>query len=424
MKIIRGFKTELNPNNAQRTMFLKAAGVARFAYNWGLQQKLEAKSAGLKMPDYMTLSRRLNAIKDVEFPWMREVSKCAPHTALKNLDKAFEAFFRKWKAKKAGLHKGKLGFPKFKSKKHGVGSFSLSGTVAVEYDRIQLPRIGVVRLKERYYLPIVRQVPLKNGRLSDDCRLLNTTISERAGRWYVSVLVEIEVPDNPEFPESVVGVDLGVNTFVTCSDGATFDSPRALKSNLARLKRLCRRVSRKKKGSANRCKAAKRLATFHKKISDIRKDAIHKITSHLAKTKTVAVIEDLNVSGMMQNRHLSRTIADMGFYMFRHQLQYKGEWYGCQVLAANRFFPSSKMCSRCGEIKDDLKLKERIYECGCGNKIDRDLNAAINLKQSITVGSTGNYVCGEFSSGRARRGKVKLGSSKQKVNKKQANPVL
>ena len=380
MRIQRGYQTELDPTNVQRTLLLKNAGAARYAYNWGLQQKKQALDAKTKLPNNIELHRRLNELKQTDFPWMYEASKCSPQEALRNLDKAFDNFFRKCKLKKQGKFKGKVGFPRFKSKKKG-GGFRLTGTIKVMSDRIQLPRLGIIRLKEKGYLPT-------------DAKILNASVKERAGRWYVAVQVEMEMPEPPLKPEIVVGVDLGIKTLATCSDGEVFENPRSLGKNLKKLQRLSRRVSRKQKGGKNRKKAAGRLARLHQRIANIRKDTLHKITTHLTRTKSKVVIEDLNVSGMMKNRCLSRAIADLGLFEFRRQLEYKGVWYGCQVQVADRFFPSSKRCCVCGRIKDDLKLSDRVYVCECGNEADRDWNASKNLEWYSTASSAGIYAYG------------------------------
>lgn len=381
MKVQRGYQTELNPSNIQRTLFLKNAGAARWAYNWGLSQKKLAMDSKTKIPNNIELHRRLNELKQTEIPWAYECSKCSFQESLRNLDKAFDNFFRKCKAKKTGKHKGKVGFPRFKSKRKGIGGFRLTGTIKVMSDRIQLPRLGTIRLKERSYIPT-------------HAKILNASVKERAGRWYVAVQVEMEMLEPPVKPLAIVGVDLGIKTLATCSDSEVFENPKALGKNLKRLKKLGRLVSRKEKGSKNRRKAADRLAKFHKKVSDVRKDVLHKITTHLTKTKSVVVIEDLNVSGMMKNHCLARAISDVGFHELRRQLEYKGGWYGCQVVVADRFFPSSKTCCECGFVKTDLSLSDRVYVCPCGNEIDRDLNAAINLEKYCTVSSTGSYACG------------------------------
>ncbi len=371
MKILRAFKTELDLNNGQWTACARHAGAARFAYNWGLVRKIEAYQAGLKVPSAIDLHRELNALKKTELSWMYEVSKCAPQEALRNLDQAYAHFFRRVKEKQAGKNI-KVGFPRFKSKKNGLGSFRLTGAIHIFEKAIQLPRLGVLRLKERSYLPI------------DDVHILSATVSERAGRWFVSVQVEMEIPDPEPEEKSAAGVDLGILRMATVSDGNGVDNPRALKQGLIKIKRLQRRLSRRKPGSANRKKAVRQLARAHYRVANIRKDALHQATSWLAKTKSAVVLEDLNVSGMLKNHHLAQAIADVGLYEFRRQISYKGGWHGCEILIADRFYPSSKRCSGCGEVKPDLMLNEREYHCGrCGLVIDRDLNAAINLEQLL-----------------------------------------
>jgi IS605 OrfB family transposase len=386
MLVQMGYQTELNPNNVQRTMLLKNAGAARFTYNWALNQKKLAMDAKTKIPNAIELHRKLNELKQTDFPWMYECSKCSPQEALRNLDKAFDNFFRKCKLKKQGKFRGKVGFPKFKSKRKGIGGFRLTGTIKTFSDRIQLPRLGTIRLKERDYLPT-------------NAKILNASVKERAGRWYVALQVEIQKSEPPMKPQSIVGVDLGIKTLATCSDSEVFENPKALGKNFKKLQRLGRAVTDKEKGSKNRRKAADRLARFYQHISNVRKNVLHKITTQLTKTKSAVVIEDLNVSGMMKNRCLSRAISNLGLREFRRQLEYKGVWYGCQVIVADRFFPSSKTCSRCGQIKDDLSLSNRVYICDCGNRMDRDLNAAINLESYGTISSMGNYAYGEIGSG-------------------------
>lgn len=375
MKVFKAYKVELCPNNVQRTLLLKHAGAARFTYNWGLAQKIKAYEAKEKTPNSIELHRRLNALKQSEFPWMYEVSKCSPQEALRNLDKAFDNFFRRCKAKKKGQHKGKVGFPKFKSKKKGVGSFRLTGTIHVFDNAVQLPKLGKLRLKEHGYIP------------TENIKILSATVNEHAGRWFVSIQVEQEVADPQPKPKEVVGVDLGIKTLATCSDGKTFENPKALRSRLKKLKRLSRAVSRKVKGSMNRKKAARRLAKLHYKISNIRKDALHKMTTWLTKSKSAIGIEDLNVAGMLKNRNLAQAISEIGFGEFRRQLDYKGKFYGCEIVVVDRFFPSSKMCHVCGCLNESLTLSDRTWTCPCGEVHDRDYNASMNLKQ-VAVSST------------------------------------
>jgi putative transposase len=368
MIVLRAYQTELDLNHAQASACARHAGAARFAYNWGLEQKQAAYRAGEKVPTAIDLHRRLNALKQTDFPWMYEVSKCAPQEALRNLDQAYAHFFRRVKEKKAG-QKVKVGFPKFKSKKHGRGSFRLTGTIHVFERAIQLPRLGVLRLKESGYLP------------TQGVHLLSATVSEKAGRWFVSLQVEQEIPDPEKRAKLVVGVDLGISHLATLSDGTVFENPHALRSSLQKIKRLQRIVSRRQKGSANRRKAAGRLACAHARVANLRKDTLHQITTRLARTKSIVVLEDLQVSGMTKNHHLAQAILDVGWAEFRRQLTYKGKWYGCEVIVADRFFPSTKRCSFCG-WEQKIGLGERGYRCpNCERVLDRDLNAAINLEQ-------------------------------------------
>lgn len=398
MTIIRGFKTELDPNDRQRTALLQHAGVARFVFNWGLERKIAARKNGEKTPGAMELHRELNALKKTTYPWLYDSSKCAGQEALRDLDRAYTNFFRRCKSKT----KGKKGFPRFKSKRNGIGSFRLTGSIHASETHVKLPVIGAVRLKEHGYLP-------------SDAKVLSATVSERAGRWFVSLQVEIESQDQHHEKDElhpIVGVDLGIKTLAVVSDGTTFDNPNALKSKLRKLRRLQRSLSRKVKGSSNRKKAAKRVAKLHWRIANVRSDTIHKITTELTRTKSVIVIEDLNVSGMLRNGRLARAISDLGLCELRRQLEYKGEWNDCLIVTADRFFPSSKTCSECGWINEGLTLGDREWVClDCGCVHDRDHNAAVNLEnwgvQSLAtshallaVSSTESLnACGEEGSG-------------------------
>ena len=369
MNVLRAYKTELDLNNAQKTACARHAGAARYAYNWGLSRKQAARQAGEKVPTAIDLNRELNALKKSDLAWMYEVSKCAPQEALRDLDRAFAHFFRRVKEKKTGKNI-KVGYPRFKSRKNGIGSFRLTGAIHVFEKAIQLPRLGRIRLKERSYLPV-------NG-----IHILSATVGEKSGRWFVALQVQTDIPD-PELAEKpVAGVDLGIHCMAQVSDGTYFENPRALKSALAKLKRRQRRVSRRQMGSANRQKAVSQLAKAHTHVANIRKEALHQATTILTKTKSAIVVEDLNVRGMLRNHHLAQAIADVGMNEFRRQLEYKGAWYGCKVLVAGRFYPSTKRCSRCGQVKTDMNLAQREYRCECcGFVTDRDLNAALNLEQ-------------------------------------------
>jgi putative transposase len=340
-----------------------------WAYNWGLRVKQEWYKSTGKSPTAIALHRELNALKKTTVPWMYAVSKCAPQEALWNLDAAFAHFYRRCALKKQGKWQGKLGYPRFKTKKKGLGSFWLTGRIVVLDKAIVLPRLGRLRLKEREYLP------------TKGVQILSATVSEQAGHWYVSLQVEEEqvVPENTGL---VVGIDLGITHFATCSDGTVIPNPRHLKRRLKKLKRLQRIVSGRQKGGKNRKKAVRKLAKLHRQIKQQRRNTLHQVTTRLAKTKSVLVIEDLHVAGMLKNHHLAQAIGDVGFYEFKRQLLYKASWYGSRVILADRWEPSSKRCSRCGWLDADLTLSDRTFHCKqCGLELDRDLNAAINLKQ-------------------------------------------
>jgi putative transposase len=405
MRVQRAYKTELNLNDQQVTACKQHAGAARWAYNWGLQVKQERYKATKKSPTAIELHRELNVLKKTQVPWMYEVSKCAPQEALWNLDAAFQRFFRRCALKKQGKWMGKLGYPRFKTKKKGAGSFRLTGRIVISDKAIVLPRLGRLRLKEREYLPT-----------GEEMQILSATVSEQAGHWYVSVQVE-EEQTVPENTGPVIGIDLGIKSLATLSDGEVIPNPRHLKRRLKKLKRLQRVVSRRQKGSQNRKKAVRRLARLHRQIKNQRHNTLHQVTARLAKTKSVLVIEDLHVSGMMKNHRLAQAIGDVGFAEFKRQLLYKASWYGARVILADRWEPSSKRCSGCGCLDADLTLADRTYSCEqCGLVLDRDLNAAMNLEKLAGSSSDSRNACGEESAGAKHKPRVKLSSEKQEPN--------
>lgn len=362
--MFRAYKTELDPNNKQRTQFVRYCGVARFVYNWALSDRQLRYEQGLDTSMYEQ-KRRFNALKDEQFPWVREVAYTVEESALAHADLAFRNFFRRVK-----VGEKSVGFPKFKSRKRGLGNFTLRGSVAVQNDAVQLPRLGVIRLKEDGHLPTL------------GVKILAATISERAGHWFVSL--QVEESDKPVSlsGSGVIGVDVGVKVLATCSDGKVFENPKSLSQYEKRLTHISRELCRRQKGSRNRSKTRKKLAKLHYRIANIRRYSLHQISNYLtvkAKPETI-VLENLNVVGMLQNRHLSKAIADASFAELRRQLKYKCAWYGVGLVIADRFYPSSKTCSACGAKKPLLKLSERTFVCeSCGVVIDRDFNASLNL---------------------------------------------
>lgn len=381
----RAYKTEIEPNNVQRTLLLKHAGAARFTWNWGLARRIQEYKDTGKSSNAIEQHRQLNQLKKTDFPWMYDVTKAAPQEALRNLDKAYDNFFRRVK------NGEKPGFPKFKSKKAGKNSFRLTGSIRVTDTHIKLPRIGWLKLKEHGYIPV------------DGLHILSATVSETAGRWFVSVQVEQELVISLATGEPI-GVDLGIKSMAVCSDGQHFENPKALRKAQKKLRRVQRELSRRKKGGSNRDKTRQKLAKVHYRIANIRKDALHKATSVItANTKPdnerprVVVLEDLNVRGMVKNHCLAQAIVDVGFGEFRRQTEYKTIWAGEQLMIAPRFFASSPLCSVCGVLNSELTLADRFWTCtACGTFHDRDENASTNLKNLAYREFPGNvHACGE-----------------------------
>ncbi len=387
MKVVRGYKTELDLTNEQRTACLQHAGASRFAYNWALARSKEVYRATGKRPSAIELHRALNKLKQTDYPWMYEVSKCAPQEALRDLDKAYKNFFCRVELKKQGKWKGKLGFPKPKKRSKAIGSFRLTGSIHVDADSVQLPRLGRLRLHEQDFIPM-------------DAKVLSATVTEQAGRWFVSIQVEEEQEKPVSTATSAIGVDLGIKTLATLSDGITFANPRALKHAQKKLKRLERQKSRRKKGSKNRQKTRAKIAKQHARIAHIRRDAAHKLTSYLVKNHALVAIEDLHVAGMLTNPKLAQAVSDSNFGEIRRQLEYKSAYHGTHLVMIDRFYPSSKTCSGCGYIKPELSLSERTYVCeDCGMVLDRDLNAASNLRTVAVSSIDTQNACGERSAG-------------------------
>ena len=349
------------PDEEQGEMFLKHIGACRFVYNLSLEQKIKTYETDKTTLSCYDLNAMLPDLKK-EFEWIKEVNAQSLQQANRNLDSAFTRFFRE-----------KKGFPKFKSRKNPVQSFGIPQNCKVDFDnnRVKLPKIGWITTK----LSKVFEGTLKTATVS-----MTTT-----GKFFISILVEDgkETPEKESFGyDSTIGLDVGIKDFVTMSDGTKIDNPKFLRGSIGRLKVLQRRVSRKKKGSKNRDKAKYQVALQHEKITNQRKDFLHKLTTKLVRENQAIAIETLNVTGMMKNHCLAQAIGDVSWSEFFRQLEYKCEWYGKTLLRIGRFEPSSKICSVCGSIKHDLKLSDREWTCaGCGTLHDRDVNASINIKK-------------------------------------------
>jgi len=396
--MIISHKIRLKPNNKQTTYLAKAAGTARFAYNWALAEWQTQYAAwqndnSLPKPNQMRLRRQLNHIKREKFGWMLEVTKNAPQMAIIQLGEAFKNFFA-----------GRANYPKFKKKGKSRDSFTLTNDqFKVEGLRIRIPHIGRVRMRESLRF---------NG------KILSVTVSRTANQWFASITVDTAShPLPPAENQGVVGVDLGVSALATLSTGEVVAGAKPHKILLSRLQRLSRSLSRKVNGSENRKKAKLKLARLHARVANVRRDALHRLTTDLTRRFHTIGIEGLNVSGMVKNRYLSRAISDMGFFECRRQLAYKAAQRGGIIVVADRWYPSSKTCSDCGHKLETLRLAVREWVCpACGAVHDRDMNAAINLK-NLAVSSTVS-ACGEAGAGLERKFKTKPASVKQESSSK------
>lgn len=352
-------KIELRPTPEQATYLDKACGSRRHCYNQLLAHFSKPENKWSKTAAYQ---HYINVIRQ-EFTWYTEVSSRVTRNAIDDLDNAFSHFFRRVKLKQ------KAGFPRFK-KKDINDSFALRESA--KFDCIGR-ELRLEKLKTRIEM---RQTLRFQGTPKQ------VTISKRAGKYFASILVETDdYNPNDNDRQASVGVDFGIKELAVLSTGQVFAANQKLKANLKKLAKLQRNLAKKVKGSVRRAKAKLKIAKLHYAIAKQRQALLHELSDYLTKTFDVITIEDLNVKGMVKNRKLSRAISDAGFGYLRQMIEYKAKLRNCIVVVANRFFPSSKTCSCCGKIKEDLTLADRTFSCECGFSADRDLNAALNLNQ-------------------------------------------
>lgn len=360
-------KVRLYPSELQEKKLLQSVGTARFIYNWTLARQEENYKNGGKFISDGVLRKELTQLKKLELSWLNEVSNNVSKQAVKDACNAYKRFF-----------KGLSDKPRFKSKRKSKKSF-YNDNVKLKVKKgklVNIEKVGWIKTNEQ--LPI--GVKYSNPRISHDNKY-----------WYISVGIEQE-EIKEELTDVSLGVDLGLKDLAICSDGTVYkniNKTYIVRKIEKRLKRLQKQVSRKyeqnKKGkefvkTKNIIKLEKQIQQVHRRLANIRNNYLHQTTASIVKTKPYrVVIEDLNVKGMMKNKHLSDSIRKQGFYEFKRQLEYKCKFRGIELVVADRFYPSSKTCSQCGEINKDLKLKDRVYNCSCGLSIDRDLNASINL---------------------------------------------
>ena len=368
MQSITAHKIALDPNKRQITLLRQHCGAARVAYNHALADF----KAGLEINEWRgeyDLRKRFDAVKYDAYPWIATISSRATGGAISDLGKAIKRWGAYRKSKADGKPGAFVGFPKFRSVKrggyryHAAQSFGLART---DGRKVRLPRIGWIRMRE---------YPRFDGQPR------SATISETAGRWFVTLTYAIA--DNPPVaPGYSLGIDMGLTTLATLSDGITYESPKALKAELSRLRHLNKRMARQVKGSNRRARTRLALARCHARIANIRRDHAHKATSAIVKRKGLGVIgvETLNIKGLMRNRRLSRAFADAGISEWLRMLEYKCARNGIAFVKADRWFPSSRLCNACGWHNAELTMSMRQWTCGgCGARLSRDLNAAKNL---------------------------------------------
>ena len=374
-------KIQLKPNNKAKTHFKKAFGCARLAYNWALAKWQENYKLGIKSSSY-ELQKEFNKIKKTQFPYALDVSTYATNQPFRNFDKAVQKFFN-------DLKQGKVSYPKFKKKKDNSGSFYIPGqkTEIINKKYLWVPKLGLVKMCDKLRF---------NG------KIINVVISQKANKFFASFSMEITKEEYERTHKVVkderlsVGIDLGISNFATLSNGLVIKAPKPL-DNLTRLltrrqRQLNKKQHPKTKGEAlqdvkksnNYIKASNKLIKLHTRIANIRLDFLHKLTSHLVRNYESISLETLSTNNMMKNHRLAKSLSDVSFYKFNEILEYKARYNGVSITRADRFYPSSKTCSHCGSIKSNLSLSQRVFVCDeCGFKIDRDLNASINLHKQL-----------------------------------------
>ena len=377
----KSIKVRLKPNNKQLTKLFQYAGCARFAYNWAVAREQENYNQGNKFLTDNELRKEFTQLKKLpEYNWLNEVSNNVTKQAIKDACDSYNRFF-----------KGQCKYPKFKSKKHSTPSF-YQDTVKIRFTDTHVKVEGFAKSKKQNKQQLNWIKLCEKGRIPTNCKYMNPRFTYDGLYWYVTVGIEIDDNTNLSLVEGI-GIDLGLKDLAICSNGNTYKNinktqrVKKLERRKRRLQRsIARRYEKNKKGesyckTSNIIKREKELLKVNKRVTNIRHNYLHQTTSEIVKRKPSFIcIEDLNVSGMMKNRHLSKAVQQQGFYEFRRQIEYKSGWSNIPVIIADRFFPSSKLCSCCGTINKDLKLSDRIYKCECGNIIDRDLQASLNLK--------------------------------------------
>jgi putative transposase len=360
--VLKAYKYRIYPTKAQKTLIEKHFGSTRFLYNYFLDYRQKEYAKGNKKVGYMITQAELTKLKKLdEYKWLNECGSQALQMALRNLDSAFTRFFKKQGS-----------YPKYKSKKHTHQSFTAPQNIKVANNRVYLPKFTKDGLKVKLH----RQIP-------DNATLKQATISRQNNQYFISILIDdtIAIP-KPTKAKNAVGLDMGISDLIITSDGKKYENKKYFIKSQKRLKKLQRRLSKKQKGSNNRQKAKLKVQKLHTKVTNQRTDYLHKISNEITNQYDIICLETLNVKGMIRNKHLSKSIADVAWSEFIRQLEYKASWRGKTVIKIDKWFPSSQICSYCGANTGKKPLNIRKFDCPqCGKKdIDRDINASINIR--------------------------------------------
>lgn len=359
---MKAYKFRLQPTQEQAEQLSKEFGCARFVWNQGLIRREYAyQQWGVSLSSAYDISSQITGLKKLEsHEWLKEATASALQQKLIDQDKAFDNFF-----------KGRASFPKLKKKSHAQ---------SIRHQLDQRIVLNNYRAGELLKLPKLGELKVKWSQVPGGIPKMVTVSKSASGKYFVSFMCEVEQALKP-VTGKVIGIDVGIKDVIVSSDGLHSGAPKFTYKYQRQLKKAGRKLSKKKKGSNGWQKQRIVVAKIHEKIANSRKDFLHKLTTNLVSENDVICVEDLNVSGMLKNRKLSKAVADVGIFELNRQIEYKAEWYGKQVVKISRWFPSTKTCSSCGNIRI-MKLSQRVYECECGLIIDRDLNAAINIKRA------------------------------------------